>query len=145
MSTDGTGDPADILATMQLLIVRHAEAAPGEPDELRPLTSVGRDQARALGIRLREEGVRPDAILTSPLLRARETGKLIGRELGLDPEPDERLAPGADSAAVTAAARERKGSILVVCHQPDCSQIAASLAGGPEPAFPPASFVAVDL
>jgi phosphohistidine phosphatase len=130
---------------MQLLIVRHAEAAPGEPDELRPLTTTGREQARALGVRLRELGVHPATILTSPLLRARETGKLIGRELGLDPEPDERLAPGTDAAAVTAAARERRGSILVVGHQPDCSQIAASLAGGPEPAFPPAGFVAVEL
>src|ERR671922_280559 len=57
---------------MELLIVRHAEAAPGDPDELRPLTRGGRDQARALGTRFREEGVRPAAILTSPLLQARE-------------------------------------------------------------------------
>ena len=42
---------------MQILLVRHAEAAPGEPDELRPLTPVGEMQARALGRRLREAGV----------------------------------------------------------------------------------------
>ena len=28
---------------MRLFVVRHAEAAPGEPDELRPLTAAGRD------------------------------------------------------------------------------------------------------
>ena len=130
---------------MELLIVRHAEAAPGEPDELRPLTPDGRDQARALGARLREEGVRPDAILTSPLLRARETGKLIGRELGLEPLADERLAPGADAAGVSAAAGEHGGTLLVVGHQPDCSQIAAALTGGPEPDFRPAGLFAVTL
>jgi phosphohistidine phosphatase len=135
----------DILATVQLLIVRHAEAAPGEPDELRPLTPTGRDQARALGVRLREEGLQPEAILTSPLLRARETGKLIGRELGVEPEADERLAPGAAPADVSEAARERRGAVMVVAHQPDCSQIAAALGAGPDPDFPPAGLVAVDL
>lgn len=130
---------------MELLIVRHAEAAAGDPDELRSLTPAGREHARSLGIRLREEGVRPGAILTSPLLRARETGKFIGRELGVEPEADERLAPGADPAGVTEAARERTGPVVVVAHQPDCSQIAAALTGGPEPDFPPAGVVTVRL
>jgi phosphohistidine phosphatase SixA len=35
--------------------------------------------------------------------------------------------------------------VVVVGHQPDCSQIAAALTGGPEPAFPPAGMVAIDL
>lgn len=128
---------------MELLIVRHAEAAAGDPDELRPLTPAGREQARSLGVRLREEGVRRGAILTSPLLRARETGKFIGRELGVEPEADERLSPGADAAGVTEAARERTGPVVVVAHQPDCSRIAAALTGGPEPDFPPAGVVTV--
>ena len=63
-----------ILPRVQLYLVRHAEAVDGEPDELRPLTAEGRRAARTLGERLAAEGVRPDAILTSPLLRARETG-----------------------------------------------------------------------
>ena len=33
---------------VRLFVVRHAEAAPGEPDELRPLTDAGRAAARAL-------------------------------------------------------------------------------------------------
>ena len=89
-------DPGAILARgMQLLLVRHAEAASGTPDELRPLTPTGREQARSLGERLRAEGVEPSAILTSPLLRARETGELLARELGADTAVDERSAPGA--------------------------------------------------
>jgi phosphohistidine phosphatase len=130
---------------MELLIVRHAEAAPGDPDELRPLTRGGRDQARALGTRLREEGVRPAAILTSPLLRARETGELIGRELGVESVADERLAPGANAAGIAEAAGEHDGTLVLVGHQPDCSQIAAALTGGPEPDFRPAGLFAVTL
>ena len=63
-----------MLRAVQLYLVRHAEAADGEPDELRPLTAEGRAAARALGRKLADDGVRPDAVLTSPLLRARETG-----------------------------------------------------------------------
>jgi phosphohistidine phosphatase len=134
-----------MLRAVQLVIVRHAEAASGEPDELRPLTAEGREAARALGEQLAREGVRPDAVLTSPLLRARETAQELARPAGLEPEPDERLAPGATAESVRAAAQERGETIVVVAHQPDCSQIAAALTGGPEPAFPPGGMLAIDL
>jgi phosphohistidine phosphatase len=130
---------------MQLYLVRHAEAAGGEPDELRALTPAGREQARSLGARFREAGVRPNAILTSPLLRARETGSLIGRELGLKPATDERLGPGATAETVASVVAGRGEVVVVVGHQPDCSRIAAALSGGPEPDFPPAGSFAVAL
>jgi phosphohistidine phosphatase len=130
---------------MQLYLVRHAEAAGGEPDELRPLTPAGREQARSLGERLREFGVRPDAILTSPLLRARETAALVGRELGLEAVPDERLAPGATADAIAIAISGLGETVIVVGHQPDCSRIAAALTGGPEPDFRPAGSVTIEL
>src|SRR5881227_1819653 len=129
-----------ILAPMRLLIVRHAEAAPGEVDALRPLTSEGRDRARALGNRLRAEGFAPDAVLTSPLLRARETAAALG--LG-EPEIDDRLAPGATPDEVRAAALERGTTVVVVGHQPDCGRAVAALTGGAEPSFPPCAFVTV--
>jgi phosphohistidine phosphatase len=134
-----------MLRAVQLYLVRHAEAADGEPDELRPLTAEGREAARALGRKLADDGVRPDAVLTSPLLRARETGRELARPAGLEAQPDERLAPGATAEAVREAAGERGGTVVVVAHQPDCSQIAAALTGGPEPAFPPGGMVAIDL
>lgn len=127
---------------MRLYIVRHAEAAPGSPDELRALTAEGHEQARALGRRLAGEGVRPDAILSSPLLRARETAKDLG--LG-DSEPDERLAPGATVDDIRAVVAGRGETVVVVGHQPDCGRAVAALTGGPEPPFPAASVAAVDL
>ncbi|HMJ00805.1 MAG TPA: phosphohistidine phosphatase SixA [Gaiellaceae bacterium] len=129
---------------MRLYLVRHAQAAPGEPDDLRPLTPEGRDQARALGERLRDENARPDAVLTSPLLRARETGGELAQALELEAEPDERLAPGASVEDVRAVVEGRGERVVVVGHQPDCSQIAAALTGS-EPAFPPAGLAVLEL
>jgi phosphohistidine phosphatase len=127
---------------MRLLIVRHAEAAAGNPDELRPLSSEGREHARALGARLREEGFAPDAIVSSPLLRARETAEALG--LGA-PEVDERLAPGATPFDLRDAALGRGETVVVVGHQPDCSKAVAALTGGDEPAFPPCAHALVEL
>jgi len=134
-----------MLPAVQLYLVRHAEAAEGEPDELRPLTTEGRRAARELGERLASEGIRPDAVLTSPLLRARETGAEVGRPAGLEPEADERLAPGATAEDVRAATGGRGETVVVVGHQPDCGRIAATLTGGDEPPFPPAGMLAIDL
>lgn len=125
---------------MRLVIVRHAEAAPGSPDELRPLTEAGRGQARRLGETLRAMSV--DAVVSSPLLRARETAEALG--LG-QPAVDERLAPGAEPEDVRAAAEGRGETVVVVGHQPDCGRAAAALRGGEEPAFPPCGHVTVDV
>jgi phosphohistidine phosphatase len=130
---------------VRLYLVRHAEAAPGEPDDLRPLTPAGREASRALGRRLAGEGVRADAVLTSPLLRARETASELGRALGCAPEADERLAPGATADAVRHAVAGRGEHVVVVGHQPDCGRIAAELSGGREPVFPPAGVAVVEL
>jgi phosphohistidine phosphatase len=127
---------------MRLLIVRHAEAAPGEPDELRRLTPRGRAQARALGRRLRAEQLAPDAVVTSPLLRARETADAL--ELG-EPRVDLRLAPGATPGDVGDAARGRGATVVVVGHQPDCGRAVAALTNGPAPPFPPCGYAVVDL
>jgi phosphohistidine phosphatase len=127
---------------MRLVLVRHAKAAPGEPDELRTLTPEGHDQARRLGERLRTEGIRPDAVLTSPLLRARETAE----ELGFgEPQSLDELGPGATADDVRAAIAGRGDTVLVVGHEPDCGRITAALRGGPEPAFPAAGAEIIDL
>jgi phosphohistidine phosphatase SixA len=112
---------------VRLFVVRHAEAAPGDPDELRPLTDAGRAAARALGDRLADHGL--DAVLSSPLLRARETAEAIARPAGLAAEPDERLAPGADAEAVREAVAGRGDTVVTVGHQPDCSEIVLALSG----------------
>lgn len=130
---------------MRLYLVRHAEAARGEPDDLRPLTAAGRAAARDLGSRLAAEGARPDSVLSSPLLRARETASELCRAFDCKPEADERLAPGATAGDVRAAVAGRGDEVVVVGHQPDCGHVAAELSGGPEPSFPPAGVAVLEL
>ena len=130
---------------MRLYLIRHAAAAPGgpdEPDDLRPLTPGGRDAARRLGERLALDGI--DAVVSSPLLRARETAMAIAKACGLDAEADERLAPGATLEGVRAAVTGRGESVAAVGHQPDCSLIAIALTGA-DPSFAPGAFAQLDL
>jgi phosphohistidine phosphatase len=132
-------------ALVRLYLVRHAEAAPGEPDDLRRLTPGGRAAARDLGERLAAEGARPTTVLSSPLLRARETAAELSRTLGCDTVADDRLAPGATAGTVRAAVAGRGEQVVVVGHQPDCGRIAAEISGAEEPAFPPAGVVVLEL
>jgi phosphohistidine phosphatase SixA len=124
---------------MHVYVVRHGEAAPGEPDELRRLTPNGREQARRLRAEL---GTSFDAVLSSPLLRARETAELVA---GRTPEPDERLAPGATADDVRAAVAGRGDRVLVVGHEPDCGRIVAALTGEQVRSFRPCGHAVVEL
>ena len=127
---------------MRVFLVRHAEAAPGKPDELRRLTSAGRDAARALGERLATE--QPTAVVSSPLLRARETADLIARACTVEATTDDNLAPGATAGTLREVARNKEGPIVAVGHQPDCSDIVFELTGR-DVSFPPAGVAELDL
>ncbi len=127
---------------MRLFLVRHAKAAPGEPDDLRALTDSGRRAARDLGERLKPE--HPLTVLSSPLLRARETAEAIARAVGVVPETDERLAPGASAAALRAVVEDRADPVVVVGHQPDCSDIVFSFTGRVEQ-FAPGELHVIEL
>ncbi len=81
----------------------------------------------ALGERLAAE--HPDAVVSSPLLRARETAEPIARAAGLTPEADERLAPGATAEDMQAAVARRGEIVVAVGHQPDCSAIVLARTG----------------
>jgi phosphohistidine phosphatase SixA len=119
---------------MRVFLVRHAHAAAGDPDELRPLTDEGLDAAKALAGELAAKG--PAAVVASPLLRARQTAQEIADVAGLEVEIDERLAPGATPVDLREAAEERGGTVIAVGHQPDCSNIVFALTGRRVPFAP---------
>ena len=127
---------------MRLIVVRHAHADSGDPDELRPLSSRGQEEARALAQRLAADP--PDLVLTSPLLRARETGAAIASETGAELRVDERLAPGATASDVVEAVAGAGETVVTVGHQPDCSEIAFALGAG-EQDFPTAGVAEIEL
>jgi len=67
-----------------LLLIRHGRAAAGIDEEDPGLDDLGRAQALATALALRDRGARRLAV--SPLRRTRETATLIAAALGLSPE-----------------------------------------------------------
>ena len=127
---------------MHVLLVRHAEALPGEPDELRPLSPAGRAHARSLGVEL--AGRKPSAVLSSPLLRARETAEAIAKATGAKVRIEPLLAPGAAAAELRDAVLAQGETVVAVGHQPDLSEIVLELTGE-RVSFAPGSLHEVEL
>jgi phosphohistidine phosphatase SixA len=101
---------------VHVYLVRHGQAESGQPDELRPLTPLGREQARLVALHL-------------------EAAEEVSRPFGVDAEVDERLAPGATPEGVRAAVTGRGETVVVIGHEPDCGRIAAELGDGDERPF----------
>jgi phosphohistidine phosphatase len=120
---------------MLVFLVRHAHAEKGDPDELRPLSQRGRDETRALAKQLAGHDSPPELVVTSPLLRARQTAEAIANEAGTEVRVDERLKPGATAEHLRQAVQGEEGPVAVVGHQPDLSEIAFELTGQ-DPGFP---------
>jgi phosphohistidine phosphatase len=121
----------------ELYLIRHGVAAErGEawPDDTkRPLTDEGVRRLRKIAAGLVEIGVSFDIMLTSPLVRAKQTAEIIAA--GLDPHPSivttEALSPGGGYSALlddlTKHARRRR--IALVGHEPGIGALAARLIG----------------
>ena len=131
-------------AHVRIYLCRHAQAGPGDPDELRELTAEGLEQARALGERLAALPVPPALVLTSPLLRARQTAAEVAAATGAPLRVEEALAPGATAATLHDAVGGERGPVATVGHQPDCSEIAYALTGR-DPGFPVAGMAELEL
>jgi phosphohistidine phosphatase len=109
-----------------LWLLRHAEAADGTPDDARPLTERGIQQAQDAGRALEQLGVSIDACLSSPKLRAVQTAQLACAPLGLDVTVDRRLSGEPFDAYDLVAGL---GDVLLVGHDPSFSLILHDLTG----------------
>jgi phosphohistidine phosphatase len=121
-------------ADLELYLLRHAHAGNSATwhgtDAARPLSRKGRRQAEQLGAFLAERAFAPDAILTSPKVRARQTAELVADALGIRVTVDDRLAGPLDVDVVSALVEGAGGtSIVLVGHDPDFSELAARLSG----------------
>ncbi|MEO1131703.1 MAG: phosphohistidine phosphatase SixA [Cyanobacteria bacterium J06639_1] len=112
---------------MRVDFVRHGiaeERMPGRPDRDRALTGKGRAKTAAIASQLHRWGWQWDAILSSPLVRARQTAQILQTaELAREVEPFEALAPGGEFAELVQWHRGRPdvSSVALVGHQPDLS------------------------
>jgi len=121
----------------ELYLIRHGvaeERGDAWPDDAkRPLTDDGMSRMRKAARGLSRLGVVFDIVLTSPLVRARQTAEIVAG--GLAPRPSlvniESLAPDAGYAAlmVDLEKHARKPRIALVGHEPDIGELAARLVG----------------
>src|SRR6202051_3645758 len=110
---------------MELLIVRHAIAFERDrrrwrDDGARPLSPAGIRQSRKAAAGLKELGKAPDLLLTSPLVRARQTAQILTAVAGW-PQAEEapELSPGGAPLAVLTLLGQKHGKVVaVVGHEP---------------------------
>jgi len=125
-------DPRPGHEYVRVHLLRHAHAGDAfewiGDDDLRPLTSKGRGQAARLGAFLAAHGVRPDVIVSSPLVRARQTAEIVAEALGMTFRTDPRLGAGFGKRELWALLDESGGrEVMFVGHDPDLSALLSYL------------------
>lgn len=110
---------------MDLVLWRHADAADGSPDHLRPLTAKGRQQAAHMAAWLNARLPADAKVLVSPALRAQQTAMALQRTF----VTCDAIEPGASCDDVLDAVGPpgAGGVTLVVGHQPTLGQVASRL------------------
>lgn len=127
--------------THELYLIRHGIAAqrgPQYPDDTkRPLTTQGIARLRREAEGLVQLDVAFDLVLSSPLVRARQTADIIAGALPGRPNvvTTDTLAPGGSYAAIIdeLGKHTRRARIALVGHEPDLGEFAARLVGGKKP------------
>jgi len=123
---------------MILYIVRHGIAVdrtdpkcPPEPQ--RPLTAEGVQKTRSAALGLKELGVKPDVLITSPYLRAAQTAEILAEALGFPTSKirvSNALKPAANPADIVKEISHLKAKeLMCVGHAPHVDQLISQLVG----------------
>ncbi len=122
---------------MYLYLIRHGIATDPDPfaidkiasDELRSLTKLGRKKVGQVADRLVELDVKFDLIITSPLVRARQTADLlVDKQLSSQLEVSQELKPNGNLPAWLVEWEDRSidphsiSGLALVGHEPNLSQ-----------------------
>jgi phosphohistidine phosphatase len=118
---------------MELLIVRHAIAFERDrqrwrDDDARPLSPAGIRQSRKAAAGMKEFIKAPNRLLSSPLVRARQTAQILTDIAGW-PQAEEvhELSPGeAVMGVLTLLGKDRSKRVAVVGHQPGLEALLAA-------------------
>src|SRR5262249_2589792 len=121
-----------------LLLVRHAIAEDriafgrtGQDDDQRPLSTDGRKKMRPVANALRDLVPDPDLLLTSPLLRARQTAAIVSPAIDLPPVECPAVAPSSEpSQFLRFVSAKRAHTVVAVGHEPDLSELAGYVLTG---------------
>ena len=117
---------------MNLYILRHADAdTEAATDAARTLSEKGEEQARKVAQFCRTHGIQPEVIFASPLIRAQQTAKPVGKELNVAITTARWLACGATPERILAelAVLENVPAVMLVGHEPDLGNLIAHLLG----------------
>jgi phosphohistidine phosphatase len=125
------------MATLELYLIRHglaAERGDEYPDDSkRPLTNDGIASLRREAKALDGLDIGFDHIITSPLVRARQTADVLAEHLKTKPtiSNSDALTPAGSAAAVIqeVGKHARKGRVALVGHEPNMGELAARLLG----------------
>lgn len=121
----------------KLFLIRHAKSSwkdNGLSDFDRPLNKRGKRDAPFMGKILKEEGIKPDLIVTSPAKRACTTARMIARKLDYPKErinSDETIyeaSPGELIKLINNIPIEYK-VVMLVGHNPGLTQLSNLLTG----------------
>lgn len=128
--------------SLELYLIRHGIAedrAEDGRDASRRLTDEGMERLREIGAGLKVIGVRWHLVLTSPLVRARQTAEVLLKEIGGEAPPlqiTSTLIPSADVEAVLSElpdADRGEARVALVSHEPLLGELAARLLGARTP------------
>ncbi len=133
-------------------LLRHGEALPASngSDDARRLSPGGERELERLALYLADLGWHPDRAFTSPLLRARDTARIVLRRAAPDLAPAVMDALGPESGVdeVLAALRAESavaGHVLLVGHQPLLGELARRLTDGEDVGLAPGDLVRIEF
>ena len=138
---------------MEIYFLRHGDAGTAEgwkgSDAERPLSKEGTARMEREAAAMAHLNPVLDAILTSPLVRARQTAEIVAKKLRRMRALvlDERLAPGFGPAELKGILEERRDSrgLMVVGHEPDFSRVISACIGGGAIECKKGSLIRVDM
>jgi phosphohistidine phosphatase len=120
-----------------LFLIRHAKSSWEDAsldDYHRPLNSRGQRDAPAMGDRLKQRGIIPDLLLTSPARRAKMTCELIARRLdyplgAIEENEDMYMAEVSDLLSIINGLDDTWRTVFLFGHNPEFTDLANRLNG----------------
>lgn len=130
---------------MKLYLIRHSNAVEmGEgdytDDSQRPLTEQGCEKMAHIASALNSLGIKPDLIVSSPYVRARQTAEILAKGLSykMELQFNEALVPMGEADTIIGEINEKYlvDELVLVGHEPSMSMLIGMLtAGNPEMAI----------
>lgn len=122
---------------MKLFLVRHGIALDGlnaevKTDAQRPLTAEGIEETELVAKGLKRMGVRLDLLVSSPLVRARQTAEIFSDVFKMEKPTEicDALSPGVDTPQLFRFLKAQKGeAIALFGHEPDMGELVQILLG----------------